>query len=206
MSTNLNGLGRGEKIILFLYEYGKGKRARIRFEDIVVGLFKKYPADFHLKGYKDYPDSGDLVHKPLYDFKKKGYLTAANKVFSLTDRGMEFAKRLAGVSESKDVSMNGDHRLSRGLSSEINRIKSLEGFSLFLQGKENELSENDFYNYLAVTVRTPRNAFVGRMESIKSMLSELLKSPADPLYASIVKYHGYLIKKYESLVDFFEKQ
>jgi len=102
MKNNTNNLSRSEKILLFLYKFGKGKKTKVRFEDIVVGVFKKHPSDFHLKGYVKYPDSGDLIHKPLYDFKKKGYVNAENKIFSLTDRGAEFAEQLqkrVGVSK-----------------------------------------------------------------------------------------------------------
>ncbi len=122
MKKDPNNLSRGEKILLFLYEYGNKGKARVRYEDIVVGVFKKYPTDFHLKGYKEYPDSGDLIHKPLYDFKKKGYVNAASKVFSLTDRGIEYAKQLGGKG---DAPTTGD-RLSRSASTEIVRVNLLK--------------------------------------------------------------------------------
>ena len=204
MSTNQNNLSRSEKILLFLYEFGNGKRMRVRFEDIVVGIYKKYPQDFHLKGYKEYPDSGDLVHKPLYDFKKKGYLTAANKIFSLTDRGVEFARQLSGQDKGMDVQKNGD-RLSRSSSVEFNRIKALEGFSLYVQGKSTELSENDFYNYFAVSVRSSKNTFIGRMETINATIAELSQNHSDVLYESIIKYHHLLVDRYKNLMDFFTK-
>jgi hypothetical protein len=204
MTKNSNDLSRGEKILLFLLDFGKGEKTHIRFEDIVVGLFKKYPSDFHLKGYKEYPDSGDLVHKPLYDFKKKGYLTAANKVFSLTDRGIEYAKQiLHGDSGSHTVSSD---RLSRSTSAEVNRIKHLEGFVLFKEGKKDQLSESDFYNYLSVTVRTPKNAFVGRLETMKAVISELKEITTDQLYCDIVKYNDCMFGKYSKLSEFFINQ
>ena len=106
MKNNINNLSRGEKILLFLYEFGGGGRAKIRYEDIVVGLFKKYPHDFQLKGHAEYPDSGDMIHKPLYDFKKKGYVNAENKIFSLTDRGVELARQLSSKGKATNASKN----------------------------------------------------------------------------------------------------
>jgi hypothetical protein len=201
MKKETNNLTRGEKILLFLYEYGNKGEARVRYEDIVVGVFKKYPTDFQLKGYKEYPDSGDLIHKPLYDFKKKGYVNAANKIFSLTERGIEYAKRLGGKGSAPTV---GD-RLSRSTSTEVIRIKSLEGFGLFSKGNEN-LSENDFYNYLGVTVRTPKNAFIGRLETMNAVADELRKHPDDPLHAAVVKYHEFLLGRFQNIKDFFTKK
>ena len=185
-----------------MYECGHG-RAKVRYEDIVVGLFKKYPHDFHLKGYVEYPDSGDLIHKPLYIFKKKGYVNAANKIFSLTDRGVELAMQLAtkeeqGTGETKD-------RLSRSAETEVNRIKGLEGFALFVSGNRTDFSDNDFYNYLGATVRTQKNAFIGRLETMDALTSELAKYGSDPLYSNVLEYHKFLMERSLPVIDFFTK-
>lgn len=199
MKTGPNNLSRAEKILVFLYEFGKGTIMKVRYEDIVVGVFKKYPHDFQLKGYEEYPDSGDLIHKPLYDFKKKGYVNAVNKVFSLTDRGIEYAKQLTG---KKEV-INSENRLSRSASTEIARIKNLEGLSLFAQGQINQLSESDLYNYLGVSVRTPKNAFIGRLETLSAVMEELRKQK-DDLYSLVVKYHEFLFSKFNNVIKFFK--
>jgi len=202
MKNDIHNLSRGEKILLFLYEFGAGGRVKIRYEDIVVGLFKKYPHDFQLKGHAEYPDSGDLIHKPLYDFKKKGYVNAENKIFSLTDRGVEFARQLSGKGRVTKVSKD---RLSRSAETEVSRVKSLEGFLLFVDGNKERLSDNDFYNYLGVTVRTPKNAFIGRLETMNATVEELKRNSADAPYEDIISYHDFLISKYKNITDFFIK-
>lgn len=201
MNHTNNNLSRSEKLLLFLYERGGGKPMKVRFEDIVVGVFKKYPHDFHLKDYPDYPDSGDMIHKPLYDSKKKGYLTAANKVFALTSRGIDYAKQLSErciepTTESKD-------RLSRNTGIEFARIKSLEGFILFTKGETQKLTDNDFYDYLGVTVRTQKNAVIGRLETIVATHDELKKHDDNPTALKVVEYHEFLMSKNKSLLDFF---
>ncbi len=200
MKNDAHDLSRAEKILLFLCEFGGGERVKIRYEDIVVGLFKKYPHDFQLKGYAEYPDSGDMVHKPLYDFKKKGYVNAENKIFSLTDRGMEFARQLEGKEKTTDSKKD---RLSRSAGTEISRVKSLEGFSLFTSGRKEGLSDNDFYNYLGITVRTSKNAFIGRLQTMNALIEELRKYSQDVLYKSIINYHDFLISRYDSIINFF---
>lgn len=201
MTHSSRSLSRGEKILLFLYEYENG-RSKVRYENIVVGLFKKYPHDFHLKGYVDYPDSGDLIHKPLYDFKKKGYVNAINKVFSLTERGFEFAEQLANK-EKVGTKETSNDRLSRSSATEIERIKNLEGFSLFLNGKQEGFSDNDFYNYLGVTVRTQKNAFIGRIETLNAVMKEVEKHSDDILFSNILKYHNFLMDKNQPIINFF---
>lgn len=202
MKLNKNSLGRGEKILLFLFESSKEGRQKVRYEDIVVGLFKKYPQDFQLKGYPEYPDSGDLIHKPLYNFKKKGYVNADTKVFSLTERGIELAEDLAngGLTEKSSTA-----RLSRSGETEISRIRGLEGFKLFAESKEDKLSDNDFYNYLGVTVRTSRNAFMGRMETMSAAVEELVKNNTSKEADQIAQYHAFLIKRFSEIVKFFKE-
>jgi hypothetical protein len=202
MKIDTHNLSRAEKILVFLYDFGQGNPIKVRYEDIVVGLFKKYPHDFHLKGYSEYPDTGDLIHKPLYDFKKKGYVNATKKIFSLTERGVEFAQLLSG---KKTLSDNVGDRLSRSAEIEISRVKSLEGFSLFMEGRKEKLSDNDFYNYLGVTVRTQKNAFIGRLETMNETIKELKKQDKQNLYNALVNYHEFLVSKHVDIVKFFKK-
>ena len=194
-------LSRAKKILFFLYEHGKGKQIKVRYEDIVVGLFKKYPHDFQLKGYPEYPDSGDIIHKPLYDFKKRGYINAASKIFSLTERGLEYAQELSSkkagnVRTSKD-------RLSRSTETEVSRVEALEGFGLFTKGEMNKLSDNDLYNYLGVTVRTNKNAFLGRLESMSAMREELKRGGDNSAHSKVIAYHDFLLGKYPEIINFF---
>lgn len=202
MKSNSNHLSRGEKILVFLYEFSKGGRTKVRYEDIVTGLFKKYPNDFQLKGYPEYPDSGDLIHKPLYDFKKKGYLNAANKVFSLTERGVEYASQLSGIKEPTEDS---EGRLSRSTHTEVSRVKDLEGFSLFVEGEKDKLSDSDLYSYFGVTVRTPKNTFLGRFETMNAVIDELKKYKNNGLYKTLVDYHDFLVTKHTDIINFFKK-
>ena len=201
MNSNTHNLSRSEKLLLFIYEKGNGKTVKVRYEDIVVGVFKKYPHDFHLKDYPEYPDSGDMIHKPLYDAKKKGYLTAANKVFALTERGLEYAQQLAegkvgSDSESKD-------RLSRNAGIELARIKALEGFELFSKGEQQKLTDNDFYDYLGVTVRTQKNAALGRLDTLEAVCKELKDHDDNVVAMKVLEYHRFLMSKNKNVLDFF---
>lgn len=200
-NTNNNHLSRSEKLILFLYDKGKGKSVKVRYEDIVVGVFKKYPHDFHLKDYPEYPDSGDMIHKPLYDAKKKGYVNAASKVFALTDRGLEYAKQLS-KGHTGPVPVSKD-RLSRNSGIEFARIKTLEGFGLYVKGDIQKLTDNDFYDYLGVTVRTQKNAVIGRINTLKAVQEELQQHDDNPVALKAAEYHDFLMSKNKSVLDFF---
>ncbi len=194
-------LNRSEKIILFLYELSDGEKKKFSYENIVVGLFKKYPPDFHLKGYPEYPDIADSIARLLYGFKKQGFITVENKIFSLTESGIEFGKMLSKKKLNKeDLSYI---RFPRSVSVEIDRIKKLEGFVLFSNGEIDQLAESDFYNYLGVSVKTSASTFSGRMKNVETAIDEMRLVKDDPLFSKIVQYHEYLISKYKEILDYF---
>jgi len=201
---DLINLSRGEKMILFFYEHGKQKRVRIKYEDMVVGLFKKYPKDFHLKGYPKYPDSGDGIHQPLYLYKKKGYIEGANKIFMLTESGIDFAEGLKN--KTKGLSVNSHGRLSRNTLIEVSRIKLLEGFSLFNDGRKEKISESDLYSLLGTSARTSKSVFVGRVATMKSTVNELRKDLKDGIHQSIVQYYEFLLSKYPHVIKYFTEK
>lgn len=202
MKNNLN-FNRGEKIILFLYEISKGEKKKFLYEDIVVGLFSKYPEDFHLKGYSEFPDSSDSTQRILYQFKKKGFITATNKIFSLTDGGLELGHQLSKNPLDHEVLSD---RFSRSTNVEVDRIKKLEGFILYIEGKAQELTDSDFYNYLGITARTSASMFLGRFNTINEVIKDLKQKPDDPIFSKIIAYNDFLFLKCKSTIDYFLKK
>jgi len=197
-------LSRADKILMVLYGMAGESRKPLRYEDIVVSVFKKYPQDFQLRGYPQYPDSSDLIHKPLYDFRKNGLLEANNKVFMLTERGILSAKRLKNsVSGLKIIS---NEKLSRYAEEEISRIGDSEGYKLFLTKDELKITDADFYNYLGVSARTPRNDFLGRLKTMAEAVKELksIKS-TDLIRLRIPEYHDFLNNKFKDIIEFKTK-
>lgn len=198
-------LSRAEKILLVLGKLSGGTRKGIRYEDIVVEAFKHFPEDFHLRGYSKYPDSGDLIHKPLYGFRKIGYLEANNKVFTLTQRGLSALSILERRTAGKSVASEG--KLARYAAEEISRISILEGFRLFVNGEESKITDTDLYNYLGVTARTGRNDFLGRLRTVEDAVAELKKlRHSGRLNMQIPKYHEFMTSRFKSIFDFKSRQ
>jgi hypothetical protein len=192
-------LSRAEKILLVMYALCDGKRKNLRFEDIVVRAFNDYPDDFHLRGYTEYPDSGDLVHKPLYDFRKDGFVEANNKFFSLTPRGLAVAEKLNNALGGREIKKEG--RLSGFADREILRIEKLEGLRLFINGEFDKILDTDFFAYLGVTVRTQKNDFLGRLNTIRGSIDELrgLENQSI-LRIKISEFHDFMMKKFENII------
>lgn len=196
-------LSRSEKILFTLYELSEKSRKSIRYEDIVVALFKKYSKDFHLKGYPEYPDSGDHIHKPLYDFRKRGLVEAGSKMFALTIRGLEAAGQIEKAIKGTKIN-EGEGRLPHFVEKEISRIGKLESLNMFVRDEKDKLLDTDFYDYLDVTVRTPKNDFLGRIETMNAVMDELRKTK-NGRYKILIEFHKYLIQHFTDIVSYMTK-
>lgn len=192
-------LSRGEKILIALYELAGKTSKSIRYEDIVVRAYEKYPDDFHLKGYPQYPESGDLVHKPLYDYKKKGLIVSGNKMFALTDKGVVSVEKLVEVIDGKRV-LNTD-RFTRDVEKEVNRAIKSAGFVLFIEGKGEKVNDTDFLNYLGVTVRSTKSEFLGRLKTMDDVI-KIVASIDNTRYMKLAEYNSFLNEKFESIITY----
>ena len=118
---------------------------------------------------------------------------------------MSFAEQLTGLMKGKDVSSGG--RLSRFAEKEILRIESSEGFSLFMNGDKEKLTDTDFYSFLGVTPRTPKNDFLGRLETVESAIQELKnqKSVSFPR-DQVIAYHEFIGHRFEGIISHFKSK
>lgn len=196
-------LTRPQKILVTLYQLSDGTNKQVRFEDIAVGVYKNFTSDFQLRGYPQYPDTGDIVHKPLYsELKKGGYVLSGNKYFSLTPKGIAYAKRLLRVSEKEtEPGKTASVKLTADQQKELDRLKSSKAVELFLNGKKEDILDIDFYSYLEVTVRTGKNDFLGRLRTVEDAINAT-KNRSDTLYKKLRECHEYLLERFRGNIDF----
>lgn len=199
-------LTRSQKILVTLFELSDGTTKQIRFEDIAVNVFLNFKADFQLKGYPEYPDTGDIVHKPLYsDLKKNGYVLSGNKYFSLTPKGIEYGKRLlkSSAKDEEELKNNTFVKLTADQQKELERIKSSTAVDLFLNGKKEDILDIDFYSYLGVTVRTNKFDFLGRLTTVEDAI-KATKSKSDELYTSLRECHKFLMERFKENISYVQ--
>jgi hypothetical protein len=188
-------LTKPQKILAILYELSAGRSKALSYEQIVVKAFEKYPADFQLRGYPQYPDSSD-IHKPLYAMKKRGLIRSANKTFELTPKGLEIASKLVYSEPSKNT-----QRLTKSEQLEISRITNSDGFHLFVVNRKEEILDTDFYEYLGVSVRTPKNDFVGKLHSVEEAVEAYFTKISDNSASLIRDYHSFLVTKFADEIN-----
>lgn len=183
-----------EKILLTISNITKSTNKKIKFEDIAVALFKKFPKDFHLKGYNEYPDSGDSVKRALYTLRDRGVLSVNNMIFSLTEKGIDMGKNLSKYTKNEKI-IEKDN-LDRYILNEINRIKNLESFNLFREGKFSEISMTDMFGYLGVSVRTKRMDFKAKLNFMDEVMKKIGKN--DDIY----RFHNFITTKFKQDIEY----
>lgn len=192
-------LSKQQKILLVLFELSCGEKKNLKFEDIVVALFHRFPEDFHLKGYAKYPDSGHSTRRPLYTLKENGILTVGSMIFTLTDKGIDNATRISKHIGHKEIRT--DENFDRYIDKEIKRIKNLNSFELFLKNNFNEILDTDFFDYLGVSVRTERMNFKARLNLINETMDKL-KKQSEKQFKFLLNFHKFMLRKFRKEINY----
>lgn len=188
-------LSKSQKIVAVMFELCGGESKPIHYEDIVVFAFRKYPHDFQLRGYPDYPDSSDL-HKPLYAMKRGGLVRSArDKSFLLTPRGLEVARALVGAAEPPR------DRLTKQEENEIKRIAKSAAFELFQSGQAAGILDTDFYEYLGASVRTPKGDFLGRLSIVEQAVTAHKEKMNDGVSDALIALHKWMTAHFQDEIQ-----
>jgi hypothetical protein len=190
----MKAVSKPEKILAVMFDLSKGESKALLYEDIVVAAFKRYPEDFQLRGYPQYPDSSD-IHKPLYKMKRDGLVRSANKSFMLTPMGIGVAQGLSGTPEATR------DRLTKPEENEINRITKSQAFQLFQEGMSSRILDTDFYDYLGVSVRTPKGDFLGRVATVAQAVAAHGAKRNDKLSEVLTKMHEWIVVRFNEEIQ-----
>lgn len=192
-------LSNREKILLVLFKLSSEAKKNIRFEDAVVALFKKFPKDFHLRGYEEYPDA-EAIRKPLYEFKRLGVLLVRNMVISFTYKGLDMAKKIKEKSSRKTIIQNDGNKFDRYIEKEIYRIQKLNSYNKYLRN-DKEIFDTDFFDYLGVSVKSDRNEFKSRLRTVADV-AKSLKSESNQALKNVTEFHQFMIAKFKDIVNY----
>jgi len=189
------GTSKRDKLLIVIYEMSSGKQNTLKYEDIFVKTFKKYPDDFHLRGYPEYPDTGDSTQRPLYSLRKDGLIQVRNKFVTITEKGIAFANQL--MKEQLSPLRKSPQKLSRDIMNEVERIKNTDAFHLFVADKKDQIVDTDFLAYLGTTVRTERTDFRARIKTVQDVIAAIKTNEE---YKAIVDLHNYLFEKFKEII------
>ena len=196
MNSKEKELSNREKLLLIIYEMSSTKKGMLKYEDISVGAFKKYPKDFQLRGYPKYPDT-EHTNKRLYDLRKEGHIKVHNKFITLTEKGRTYAKKLLRVESNVLYKRKPSKALSRDIIGEIERIKKTDAFQLYITEKKEQIVDTDFFAYLATTVRAELADFRARIKTITDVM-DIIKRKRE--YKQIIELHYYLFERFKDTI------
>jgi hypothetical protein len=92
-------------------------------------------------------------------------------------------------------------RLTKLEENEINRILNSAAFRLFQEGQQESILDTDFYEYLGVTVRTPRADCLGRLTNVEHAIEAHVKKRADALSLKLGALHQFVVSKFGAEID-----
>lgn len=189
-----------QKLLLVIYDLANGTKKTIPYTKIVVEAYKKYKADFHLPGYPEYPDS-ETVSKELYrtQTKKVGLITYGNKLFSLTDKGIDVISKLKKAVQGKRIYSH--KKFDKYIDKEIKRIKNLYSLKHFFDNDLDKILDTDFYGYLGVTVKTEKNIFFSRLSLMKEVVDEMKKN-INKEFEILIRFHDFMVKKFKDEINY----
>jgi len=194
---------RPEKILVAMSTLSNGTTKWLKYEDIVVTAFELFPSEFALRGYPQFPDSSD-VHKPLYGIlKRNGMVRAVNKTFSLTERGVEAAGRIAEAAGLTVGRLKSADRMTRDVRVELDRMLASAAYRLHADGHSDKILDTDFFAFVGCTVRTPRNDFLGRVAATDAAVkaASRLGQPSSKSASDLADLWAALNAKFNKLID-----
>lgn len=184
-------LSKKDKILIVLLAMSKSKQLNLKYEDVIVLLFKTYPTDFHLRGYPEYPDTSNQA---FYSLRKDGFIQVRNKFVALTEKGITYAKQITKV-QIKPQKFS--QKLGRDITGEIEKIKNTDAYQLFITGEQDLIVDTDFFAYLGTTVRTERTDFRARIKTVQDVIENIKGSDE---YKIIIDLHNYLFEKFKGVI------
>lgn len=198
-----HGRERPEKILVAMHKLANGKCDFLKYEDIVVTSFRTFPDEFALRGYAQYPDSSD-IHKPLYGvLKRQGLVRAASKTFALTPRGVQVAKRLIAAAGESLNQTRSPERMTRDARSEVEHLLKSAAYRLHMEGKLDRILDTDFYAFFGCTVRTGRNDFLGRLNTVKAAVgtAKKLRQPDAGTAKKLSGVLSFLLERFANEIE-----
>lgn len=165
------------------------------FENLVVALFRLFPAKFSLVGFKQYPDAASVGRTllqlgPKYRNWARG---SVQKGFVLTDAGnakaLDVAKILSGTKTAEPRRANQQNLRPRtmDLSKDLKAIEDSALFRQWRSGSINRTSSLELFDLLGAYAYTPARVLKGRMKMLETIAVELERRDIAEFLAAVRK-------------------
>lgn len=176
-----------EKLLYVIQKEFLQENKIILYEDLIVKAYLEFPDAFCLDGYPQYPDS-NKINKEIYGrLRTKGLIRIANKQIELTDLGQ---KGITNETESAEAI-----KLTRKEKIEYLRMIKLEGFNLYVMGKEIELIDQDFHFFFKINTGTKWQDREGAIKNVQEYIDSFIEKNTE-YSTKLLEYSNLLFKKF----------
>lgn len=153
------------------------------FENLVVALFRLFPAKFSLVGFQEYPDAASVGRTllqlgPKYRNWARG---SVQKGFVLTEAGAGKAREIANIlsgakpADPRRQKQRGARPRTMDLSKDLAAIEDSSLFRRWKSGSINEASSLELFDLLGAYAYTPARVLKGRITMLETIASDLAR-------------------------------
>ena len=142
-------------VLLALAHAASWSTRKVPYEDIVLQAWRDFPGEFSLRNHPEHPDASD-IHKRIYQtLRPKGFaVSLGNKVFRLTDLGLDNARELdSSLKTSAPPAPRA--RLARNEQAFLEQVLGSRAFSTWMSGESDRLIEHDARIFFQFSTGTP---------------------------------------------------
>lgn len=170
-------LNKSQKILIIikkLNQIKKNQLQKVTVEDVAVNLWKKYPKEFCMKGYPEYPNVD--IQKYITKLFDNSYIKGGVFDYKITSKGIDEGEKLEKLEkgEISEEKLEKDNEVQRYIKKELLRIQKTKIFSYFKEDSNLEILETDIFEFLGSSPRSlatkNRNLFLTRLNMIKEVI------------------------------------
>ncbi len=190
-------LTKKDKILYTIVKMYNDGDNLLRYEDILVKVFKSFPEDFQIRFYPQFPDT-DTIRRALYQLIPEGYIRISNRNCALTNDGKARGNKIIKSLDGDTIQIEGRRDLNYNI--EIKRLLRSEGFNMYLTGKMDKIIDQDFYEFYRSSVRTRNLELLGKIKQINEVINRY--STENTLQAkNLLAYSSFLLTKFKSIFN-----
>ena len=190
-------LTKKDKILYTIVKMYNDGNKLLRYEDILVKVFKSFPEDFQIRFYPEFPDT-DTIRRALYQLIPEGYIRISYRNCTLTEDGKIKGNKIIKSLDGDSIQVGGRRDFNYNI--EIKRLLRSEGFNMYVNGKTDKIIDQDFYEFYRSSVSTRNLELLGKIKQINEVINRY--STENSLQAkNLLAYSSFLQTKFKLIFN-----
>jgi len=199
-----NNLTKSEKFLIAVYSLSPKSKRDITIEDVAIFLWKKYPKEYCLRGYPQYPNAD--IQKHATKLFNENLMKGGVYGYKLTIKGKEYSKRILNKSEGiirKKGSVSSEER--GYIKKHIERILKTKVFNYYEEDEKLNLVESDLFEFMGTNARSlntrDKKSFLTQYNIITKDIIPYCEKSNDEYHKKIVSLWDKLLAKFQKILN-----